>query len=104
MRVNIANAESLKARRDAHVRFMRGFRETIDSGWPRSEGAGGAADYRKTSIANAKRLRDEFFAKSALDPDTIKGMDQLMVEAELQHLAVPLTSAEHAELVQVPLR
>jgi NitT/TauT family transport system substrate-binding protein len=63
------------------------------------------ADYRKTSIANAKRLRDEFFAKSALDPDTIKGMDQLMVEAvNFKYLAVPLTSAEHAELVQVPLR
>jgi NitT/TauT family transport system substrate-binding protein len=30
VRVNVANAESLKARRDVHVRFMQAFRETVD--------------------------------------------------------------------------
>jgi ABC-type nitrate/sulfonate/bicarbonate transport system substrate-binding protein len=105
VRVNIANAESLKTRRDAHVRFMRGFRETIDWMYSDPKALEAYADYRKTSIANAKRLRDEFFAKSALDPDTVKGMDQLMVEAvNFKYLPVPLTSAELTELVQVPLR
>src|SRR5215471_8611646 len=105
VRVNIANADSLKTRRDAHVRFMRGFREVIDWMYADPKALEAYADYRKTSIANASRLRDEFFAKSALDPDTVKGTDQLMVEAvNFKYLPVPLTSAELAELVQVPLR
>jgi NitT/TauT family transport system substrate-binding protein len=63
------------------------------------------AAYRKTSVAYAKRLRDEFFAKSALDADTVKGLDQLMVEAvSFKYLPAPLTQAELAELVQVPLK
>jgi NitT/TauT family transport system substrate-binding protein len=63
------------------------------------------ADYRKTSVANAQRLRDEFFAKSALDVDTVKGLDQLMAEAvNFKYLPAPLAPAELAELVQVPLR
>jgi NitT/TauT family transport system substrate-binding protein len=65
VRVNIANVESLKTRRDAHVRFMRGFRETIDWMYSDPKALEAYADYRKTSIANARRLRDEFFAKSA---------------------------------------
>jgi ABC-type nitrate/sulfonate/bicarbonate transport system substrate-binding protein len=105
VRVNIANAESLKARRDAHVRFMQAFREVID--WMYSDPGALAmyADYRKTSLRNAKRMRDEFFAKSALDPDTVKGMDALMVEGvNFKCLAKPLTADELREFVQVPLR
>jgi NitT/TauT family transport system substrate-binding protein len=105
VRVNIANADSLKSRRDAHVRFMRAFRETIDWMYSDPKALVAYADYRKTSVANAKRLRDEFFAKSALDPDTVKGLDQLMVEAvNFKYLSAPLTAADVTELVQVPLR
>ena len=105
VRVNIANAESLKARRDAHVRFMQAFREVID--WMYSDPGALAmyADYRKTSLRNATRMRDEFFAKSALDPDTVKGVDALMVEGvNFKYLAKPLTADELREFVQVPLR
>jgi ABC-type nitrate/sulfonate/bicarbonate transport system substrate-binding protein len=105
VRVNIANAESLKARRDAHVRFMQGFREVIDWMYSDPKALDMYADYRKTSLRNAKRMRDEFFAKSALDPDTVKGMDALMVEGvNFKYLAKPLTADELREFVQVPLR
>ena len=44
--------------------------------------------FRKTTLRNATRLRDEFFAKSALDPNTVKGMDGLMTEAvNLKYMA-----------------
>jgi NitT/TauT family transport system substrate-binding protein len=56
-------------------------------------------------LRNATRLRDEFFAKSALDPNTVKGMDALMTEAvNLKYMARVLTPAEIAEFVQVPLK
>ena len=105
VRVNIANAESLKARRDAHVRFMQGFREVIDWMYSDPKALDMYADYRKTSLRNAARMRDEFFAKSALDPDSVKGMDALMVEGvNFKYLAKPLTPEELREFVQVPLR
>jgi len=105
VRVNIANADSLKARRAVHARFMQAFRETIDWMYSDPKALDMYADYRKTSVANARRLRDEFFAKSALDVDTVKGLDQLMVEAvNFKYLPAPLAPAELAELVQVPLR
>jgi NitT/TauT family transport system substrate-binding protein len=105
VRVNTANADSLKARRAVHVRFIQGFREVIDWMYADPKALEMYAEYRKTSVAYAKRLRDEFFAKSALDPDTVKGLDQLMAEAvTFKYLPAPLTPAELAELVQVPLR
>jgi NitT/TauT family transport system substrate-binding protein len=105
VRVNTANADSLKARRAAHVRFMQAYRETIDWMYSDPKALEMYADYRKTSVANAKRMRDEFFVKGGIDPDTVKGMDQLMAEAmSFKYLAAPLSPAELAELVQVPLK
>ena len=106
IRMNIANANSLKARRDVFVRFMKAFGETID--WMYSSDPKALEAYvafRKTTPRNATRLRDEFFAKSALDPNTVKGMDALMTEAvNLKFMPRVLTTTELAEFVQVPLR
>jgi len=105
VRVNIANAGSLGTRRAALVRFMQGFRETIDWMYSDPKALDMYADYRKTSVANAKRMRDEFFPKSALDPDAVKGLDALMLEGvNFKYFAKPLTSDELKEFVQVPLR
>jgi NitT/TauT family transport system substrate-binding protein len=105
VRVNVANADSLKARRDVHVRFMKAFGETIDWMYADPKALDMYADYRKTSLRNATRMRDEFFPKAALDPDTVKGMEALMVEAvNFKYLQKPLTADELRELVQVPLR
>jgi len=105
VRVNIANAGSLGTRRAALVRFMQGFRETIDWMYSDPKALDMYADYRKTSVANAKRMRDEFFPKSALDPDAVKGLDALMLEGvNFKYFANPLTADELKEFVQVPLR
>ena len=106
IRVNTANANALKERRDVFVRFMKAFGETID--WMYSSDPKALEAYvafRKTTPRNATRLRDEFFPKSALDPNIVKGMDGLMTEAvNLKYMSRVLTPAELAEFVQVPLR
>jgi NitT/TauT family transport system substrate-binding protein len=59
IRVNIANANSLKAHRDVFVRFVKAFGETIDwmySSDPKALEA--YAAFRKTTLRNATRLRD----------------------------------------------
>ena len=48
----------------------------------------------------AKRVRDEFFPKSLIWPDEIKGLDALMTEAvTLKFIPAPLTkdAAERAD-------
>jgi NitT/TauT family transport system substrate-binding protein len=106
IRVNTANANSLKARPDVFVRFVKAFGETID--WMYSSDPKALEAYvafRKTTLRNATRLRDEFFPKSALDPNTVKGMDGLMAEAvNLKYMPRVMTAAELAEFVQVPLK
>jgi NitT/TauT family transport system substrate-binding protein len=106
IRVNIANASALKERREVFVRFMKAFGETID--WmysPDPKALEAYVAFRKTTPRNATRLRDEFFPKSALDPNTVKGMDGLMTEAvNLKYMSRVLTPTELAEFVQVPLK
>jgi len=106
IRVNIANANSLKARRDVFVRFVKAFGETID--WMYSSDPKALEAYvafRKTTPRYAMRLRDEFFKKSALDPNTVTGIDPLMAEAvKLKFMPRVLTSQELAEFIQVPLK
>jgi NitT/TauT family transport system substrate-binding protein len=50
----------------------------------------------------AKRVRDDFFPKSLVDPDEIHGLDALMAEAvTLKFIAAPLTKEQVAELLQI---
>ena len=105
IRVNIANADNLKARRDVFVRFMAAFRETVDWMYADPKALDMYADYRKTSLRNATRMRDEFFSRAAVDPDLVKGLDALMVDAvTYKYMDKPLTPAEVTEFVQVPLK
>jgi hypothetical protein len=105
VRVNIANSETFKTRRAALVRFMQGFRENVDWMYSDPRALDMYADCRKTSVANARRMRREFFPKSALEPDAVKGLDALMVEGvNFKYFAKPLTADEVKEFVRVPLR
>jgi NitT/TauT family transport system substrate-binding protein len=63
------------------------------------------ADFAKTSEANAKRSRDEFFPQAMLDPDKVSGIDNLMKDAiGFKFLAAPLTPQQLAELIQIPAK
>ena len=50
----------------------------------------------------ARRVRDDFFPRSLIDPDEIHGLDALMEEAvTLKFIPAPLTAAQVGELVQI---
>lgn len=105
IRVDIANAESLKAHRGVFVRFMQAFRETTDWMYSNAQALQMYADYRRVPLGNAKRLRDEFFSRAAVDPDLVIGLDQILAEAvQSKRMDKPLTTVELAEFVQVPLK
>lgn len=103
IRIIAANADALAKRKDALMRFMRAYRETIDYMYgddPRVMTDYGA--FAGVPTAVAKRVRDDFFPKSLVDPDDIHGIDSLMAEAVmLKFIPAPLGRQQVAELIQI---
>ena len=55
--------------------------------------------------AKAKRTRDDFFPRPAIEPDKIVGLDTIVKDAvELKFTAQRLTKEQLAELIQIPPR
>ena len=103
IRVIVANTDALAKRKDAIGRFMKAYREAI--AYMYSDNPQVMKDYAEfagVSEAVAKRVRDDFFPKSLVDPDQIHGLDALMAEAvTLKFAPAPLTKEQVAELVQI---
>jgi NitT/TauT family transport system substrate-binding protein len=63
------------------------------------------AEFAKVPEPMAKRVRDEFFPKSLVNPDQIHGLDSLMPEAvNLKFIPTALTKEQTAELIQISPR
>ncbi|MBO0753945.1 MAG: ABC transporter substrate-binding protein [Bradyrhizobiaceae bacterium] len=103
IRVITVNADVLARRKEAIGRFMSAYRETI--AYMYSDDPRVMKDYGEfagVSEAMAKRVRDDFFPASLVDPDEIHGLDGLMAEAvTLKFIPAPLTKEQTAELIQL---
>jgi len=103
IRTIVANADVLAKKKDAIGRFMKAYRETID--YMYSDNPQVIKDYAEfvgVPEPLAKRVRDEFFPKSLVNPDEIKGLDSLLQEAmTLKFISAPLTKEQLAELIQI---
>jgi len=105
VRLLIANAQALQAKRPVFDRFMKAYRETIDYMYNDPAALKVYAEFVGISEAKAKRTRDDFFPRAAIDPDKIIGFDAVMQDAvALKFIAAPLTKEQMAELVQIPPR
>ena len=104
VRLNIANANFLAAKKDVVDRYMKAYRETVDYMY-KDAGLKVYADWLQISEAKAKRTRDDFFPPPAIEPDTIIGLDTIVKDAvELKFTATQLTKEQLAELIQIPPR
>jgi NitT/TauT family transport system substrate-binding protein len=106
VRLLITNTQTLAQRKAVIDRFMKAYRETID--WMYSNDPKALqtyADFVGIPVAQAKRTRDDFFPKAAVDPDRIVGLDTIVPDAvALKFTAQPLTKEQLAELIQIPPR
>src|SRR5215471_5087463 len=104
IRVIVANAQALAQRADAVSRFMQAYRESVD--YTYGDDPQVIKDYAEfvgVPAPLARRVRDEFFPKSLIWPDEIKGLDSLMEEAvALKFVAAPLSKEQTAELISIP--
>ena len=103
IRTIVANAKGLEQRKEAIGRFMQAYRESIDYMYGNDPRVfKDYAAFAGVPEALARRVRDEFFPRSLVYPDEIKGLDSLMNDAvELKFISTPLTKAQLAELVQL---
>jgi NitT/TauT family transport system substrate-binding protein len=103
IRTVVANADALVKRKAVIERFMQAYRESID--YMYGDNPQVIKDYAAfvgISEPLAKRVRDEFFPKSLIWPNEIKGLDSLMAEAvSLKFIPAPLTKEQLAELIQI---
>jgi NitT/TauT family transport system substrate-binding protein len=106
IRVVVANAETLKTKKDAIERFMKAYRETIEYMYSSDpQVIKDYAEFVKVPEPMAKRVREEFFPKSLVNPDAIHGLDSLMAEAvTLKFIPAELTKDQIAELIQISPR
>jgi NitT/TauT family transport system substrate-binding protein len=103
VRTIVANADALAKRRNVVRRFMQAYYESI--AYMYSDNPQVIKDYAEfagVSESVAHRVRDDFFPKSLVWPDEIKGLDSLMQDAvQLKFIATPLTKEQLAALIQI---
>lgn len=103
VRLNIAHAEYSKTNRDTIARYMKAYRETIDCMYQDEKCLKTYADWLNIPEAKAKRTRDEFFPREAVNPDNIVGLETIVKDAvELKFTASQLTKEQLADLIQIP--
>jgi len=103
VRVIIVNANALKEKRDAIMRFAKGYRETVE--WL-------YADPKALEMYSAKvnqpvdLLREslqEFHPKSAMQTETMADLEGAVKDAvALKFLDAPMTKEQLAEFLQIP--
>jgi NitT/TauT family transport system substrate-binding protein len=103
VRVVIVNADVLKTRKDAVLRFAAAYRETVD--WMYSDPDAIRRYARKLGLDEdfVRRSVEKIYAKSALQTDEMKDLDGIQRDAvKLKFLDQPLSRGELAEFLQIP--
>ena len=105
IRVEIVNANVLKTRKDAVLRFVRAFRETLDWMYADPEAIRMYAEAIKVPVAIAKTAVEKFQPKEAKQFDRILDLEGIMTDAvRLKFLDAPLSKEQVAEFIQIPPR
>ena len=81
IRVNIANAESLKTKRAAIEKFMRVYARAIDWAYQNPRAVEIFATNMKLALPIARKAVDEFYPKAGLQIGEIKGLDLTLKDA-----------------------
>ncbi len=92
IRVNVANANALKERRDAITRFIKVLARSIDWAYSDDRSIDTYAEMAKVPRALAQRTRDEFYPKASLQLAEVKGLDLTLKQAlEFNYITAPMS-------------
>jgi NitT/TauT family transport system substrate-binding protein len=103
VRVDVVNAEILERRRDAVLRFVRAYRETLHWMFSSPEAVRMHAEQINVPVELAAMTRDRFQTRKAMRNDRLSDIDAVMTEAVmLKFLDRPLSPEQLADLIQIP--
>jgi len=101
VRVNLTGADTLQNRRDVLVRFMQGYKETVDWMYSSPEALKVYGEYSGLPDNIVQRVL-KLIPKEALQTDEVKGIDGVMADAVSQKfLSAPLTPDQLKQLIQI---
>jgi NitT/TauT family transport system substrate-binding protein len=105
VRTLIVNLNSLNTKRDAIVRFMQAYRESVDWMYADPKAVEMYSVKMKLPVDLLKESMDKFQPKEALQSDKFADLDGAIADAvKLKFLEKPLTKEQIAELLQIPPR
>jgi NitT/TauT family transport system substrate-binding protein len=105
VRAIIVNADALKTKKDAIMRFVKAYRESVD--WMYADPKALAAYAQKIKLDEdlLKESLAEFHPKSAMQSDQMADLDGAVADAvKLKFLDKPLTKEQLTEFLQIPPR
>jgi NitT/TauT family transport system substrate-binding protein len=95
IRVNVANANALKEKRDAFVRFIRVIGRAIDWAYSGDASIDAYAALAKMPRELAQRTRDEFYPKAALQLGEVRGLELTLKQAlDFKYITAPLAVSD----------
>jgi NitT/TauT family transport system substrate-binding protein len=102
IRVNVANANALKEKRDAFVRFVKALSRAIDWAYSDPHAIDTYAEIAKVPPALAQRTRDEFYPKASLQLGEVKGLELTLKQAlEFKYITKPMSVADVQGLMDI---
>lgn len=100
VRVNITNKQTYESRRDVLRRFEIAYKKTLDWMYQGDESAKAYAAFAKIDPSIVPDLRTKFFPKSAVMPDKIGGIDEIVKDAvAAKRLDKPLSADQVKQLL-----
>ena len=103
VRAIIVNANALKEKRDAIIRFARGYRETVDWMYADPKALALYSEKVKQPVDVLAESLKEFHPKSAMQTEAMADLDGAVADAvKLKFLDAPLGKEQLAEFLQIP--
>ena len=105
VRTIIVNADALKNKKDAIMRFVKAYREAVDWMYDDPKALSMYAQKIKADEGMLKEALAKFHPKSALQTDKMADLDGAVRDAvKLKFLDKPLTKEQLSEFLQIPPR
>jgi len=105
VRAIVVNADALKTKREAIMRFVDGYREAADWMYADPKAFELYAAKIKSTVELVKQSAEQFQPKQTLQSDTMADLEGANRDAvKLKFLDAPLTKAQLDELIQIPPR
>jgi NitT/TauT family transport system substrate-binding protein len=103
VRVQVVNMQLLTEHKDVFLRFVRGYRESLDWIFADPQAMKLYSAQNKVPEQLVKKTAEQFQTRQGMQFDTISGVDAIMADGvKLKFLDARLTKEQLNELIQIP--